>query len=266
VPRGGTYEILAILILRMQSDRRLVSVTQARRFRAIHQALRADHPFLTGKEDYPACALLCGSTRPPKAIRTGVEALYKAIAGRRFAKGDALQTATHILFLTAEDPARTADCFARVWQSFRDGGLRMKQQNYAAAALLATLATPPRELAHAVERHRTAIRELKPRPDKELSFALAVGTAFAELVRGDPRARTAADVKAMLDVQQTIYAQQVSRSPCSPRRSRRRAAPPPETAARRHGSRPEPTYALRLPRLRTCGAGLRCSTAGSWSE
>jgi hypothetical protein len=130
VRRGSMSEVLAILILRTQSPRRQVNATQVTRFQAIYKALLADHYWLTGVEDYPTCALLCGSTQPPEAIRKGVESLYQELHARRFRRGNALQTATHVLFLTPDGPQAGATRFESLWRAFREAGLRMVTEDY----------------------------------------------------------------------------------------------------------------------------------------
>ncbi len=210
VRRGGISEVLAILVLRMQAPRGHVSASQVSRFQAIYKALRADHPFITGHDDYPACALLCGSTRPPDVIRAGVEALYKELRRRRFRPGEHLQTATHVLFLAGEDAMQSVERFARLWDALRSAGLRMRVSNYYEVALLALLGPPPKEIVRTVLAHRASIQELRPRPDREVSFSLAVGTSFVDLVRLEARARSIPDVKLMIDVQNLIRARQAA--------------------------------------------------------
>jgi len=204
VRRGGMSEVLAILILRAQSPGREVSVTQIVRFQAVYKALLADHYWLTGVDDYPTCALLCGSTQAPAAIRAGVESLYRGLHARRFRRGNNLQTATHILFLAPDGPEAAEGRFESLWRAFRDAGLRMFGEDYEEVALLAHLANSSKEVVRAVLSHRASIRELRPKPSRQHSFAFAASTVFLELVRDQARGQRVADVKAMIDVQQII--------------------------------------------------------------
>jgi hypothetical protein len=204
VRRGSMSEVLAILILRTQSPRRQVNATQVTRFQAIYKALLADHYWLTGVEDYPTCALLCGSTQPPEAIRKGVESLYQELHARRFRRGNALQTATHVLFLTSDGPQAGATRFESLWRAFREAGLRMVTEDYEEVALLALLPAGAKDVVRTVLSHRESIQELRPKPSRSHSFALAASTAYLELVRDRMEGQRIADVKTMIDVQHIL--------------------------------------------------------------
>jgi hypothetical protein len=204
VRRGGMCEVLAIMILRTQSPHRQVSATQVTRFQTVYKALLADHYWLTGVEDFPTCALLCGSTQAPEAIRTGVEKLYQDLRARRFRRGDPLQTATHILFLTPDGPQAGMGRFEGLWRAFREAGLRMLTEDYEEVALLALLPTSAKEVVRTVLSHRGSLQELRPKLSRSHSFSLAASTAYLEMVRDRVGGQRIADVKTMIDVQHIL--------------------------------------------------------------
>ena len=101
--RGGIYELMAILILRLQACRSPIEVATLERFKAIYQELKQYHWWLTGPNDFPACAILVGESDSPPAIASGIEEIYRALNDRGFSRGDPLQTAANLLYLVIKD-------------------------------------------------------------------------------------------------------------------------------------------------------------------
>ena len=58
--RALQFELLAVLILRIQAGGKAISQATIRRFKAIHDEMKSHHRFLTGPDDFPACAILTG--------------------------------------------------------------------------------------------------------------------------------------------------------------------------------------------------------------
>jgi hypothetical protein len=208
--RGGFYEVLAILVLRAQSSNKRLQSSQWTRFAAIFEALRADHRWLTGREDFPTIALLCGTTHPAERIRAELEVAYRWLAERGFKRGQELQTATHILHLAPEQRTGALDRFARIYEGFKAQGLRMTKGDYDEVALLAYLSATPQAIVKHTLRHRDAIRELEPRPAKQLAFTLASGTAFVDLLRKDAADLGPTRVARLLAVHGVLQAQQAA--------------------------------------------------------
>jgi hypothetical protein len=59
-------------------------------------------------------------------------------------------------------------------------------------------------------RHRDAIRELEPRPAKQLAFTLASGTAFVDLLRKDAADLGPTRIARLLAVHGVLQAQQAA--------------------------------------------------------
>jgi hypothetical protein len=58
--------------------------------------------------------------------------------------------------------------------------------------------------------NREVMKSLRPRPDRSLTFNLAASITFLELVRVDRHLKVISDVKALLDMQAIINAQQAA--------------------------------------------------------
>jgi hypothetical protein len=94
--RGGAYEVMAILILRRDSGGEPIGDAAIGRFQAIYEALKKHHWWLTGREDFPACALLARHSGAPEELAAGVERFFQALQGDGFSAGDPLQTSASI--------------------------------------------------------------------------------------------------------------------------------------------------------------------------
>jgi hypothetical protein len=144
VRRDAVYETLAVLVLRrVLGPQQRIEAAHIERFHAIYEAMKRHHWFLTGPEDYPACATLLARDEDPQAIGDGTDAIYKALHDRAdLWRGDALQTAANVLYLGGVEPAAIADRFAALMAGFRAGGARIGQDQYDELAILCFLAWP----------------------------------------------------------------------------------------------------------------------------
>ncbi len=99
---GSEYLALAALLL---SD----TVTEddlpalAARGKGLYQRMKKEHPFLTGQEDSVFALILAQSQRTDDELMADMERCYTLLQ-ERFPAGDGLQTASHVLALSEEDP------------------------------------------------------------------------------------------------------------------------------------------------------------------
>ncbi|MFQ5411532.1 MAG: DUF4003 family protein [Phycisphaerae bacterium] len=208
--RAGIYETMAILILRIQAEKRPVNVEAVTRFRAIYEEMKHHHWWLTGPDDFPACAILTGQQAEPVQIGRDIEAIYQALRDQDFSRGDPLQTAANILYLSRLSPEEIALRYGGLAAGFKNAGVSIWQSDYDELAILSFLDHPPGRIVEHVLRHREVMESLKPKPDRSLTFNLAASTTFLELVRLDADLKTVTDAKALLDMQAIINAQQAA--------------------------------------------------------
>lgn len=208
--RGGIYETMAILILRQQQGLTPVPDGAVERFRALYEEMKRHHWWLTGPDDFPACAILVGEDGTAEDIGRGIETLYQALRGRGFSTGDPLQTAANILYLAHADPDSLADRYHRLAEGFRSVGVSIWQSDYDELAILSFLDHPASRIIDQVLDHRREMESLRPRPDRSLTFNLAAGIAFLELVQLDADLKQITDAKALMDMQAIIAAQQAA--------------------------------------------------------
>jgi len=208
--KTSAYSALAMLILMADSERGAVEPEQVARMRAIYDLMRGEHAFLTGRDDYPAAALLVCSGAPLEEIARRVEEAYSGLLRRGFSRGNPLQLATHVLFFNPCDDREALDRFRRLFDELRAQGLHMHAGDYADVALLSFLPQPAGDVARRVLADRRRIRELRPKADPEQSFDLACGTVFLHFVRRDAASKPIDDVRALMHVHALLQAQQAA--------------------------------------------------------
>ena len=208
--RGGIYETMAILILRLQNDLAPVTAEAIERFKAIYEEMKRHHWWLTGPDDFPACAILVGQETLPNEIGRDIEQIYQALKESGFSTGDPLQSAANLLYLARLDPAVAAGRYSELANGFRQNGVAIWQSDYDELAILTFLNHASYRVVDCVLEHRKAMEKLNPKPDRSLTFNLAASIAFIELVQLDENLEAITDAKALMDMQAIINAQQAA--------------------------------------------------------
>lgn len=208
LPRGAIYEVIAYLILQRTAAGTRTGSPDAQRFAAVFRRLREDHRFLTGADDYPACALLAGTDDAVERIGPEVEACYQQLRRKGFPIGNPLQTASHVLYFSPRPTPDAVRQFVALRDAFREAKIRIFQSDFDELAVLAFLEQDARRIVDLVVRHRRGVAEIRPRPDRSTSFSLACGTAFLELVRASQTLGTLHDATVLMQLQAVIAAQQ----------------------------------------------------------
>jgi len=208
--RGGIYETMAILILRLQNDRQPVTDAVVTRFQAIYEEMKRHHWWLTGPDDFPACAILVGQDGAPVEIGSAIEDIYQALNKVGFSAGDPLQTAANLLYLARLDAHVAANRYAELAAGFRQSGVSIWQSDYDELAILAFLSHPAQRIVEHVLEYREHMLQLTPAPGRLLTFNLASSLVFLELVQLDDNLDAITDAKALMDMQAIINAQQAA--------------------------------------------------------
>jgi hypothetical protein len=208
--RAAAYETMAILILRTRAQQTAITETTIRRFKAIYDEMKRHHWWLTGPDDFPACAILTGQDESPTRIGETIEEIYQSLRSHGFSRGDPLQTAANILYLARLDGYKAAQRYHRLAEGFRNNRVAIWQSDYDELAILTFLNHPPHRIVDHVLKNREAMKAIRPKPDRSLTFNLAASITFLELVRVDRHLEVITDAKALLDMQAIINAQQAA--------------------------------------------------------
>jgi len=210
--RREAYEAVAILALRIRNDRAPISDQQLERLRDIYEQMKRHHWWLTGPEDYPACAFLVGQRdRSPEDIGRRANTIYEGL--RKAAglwRGDPLQMASNMLALSPLEPDELVERFRLLAVALDQAGVRIWQAEYDEVAVLCFLARPTERIVETVTGYRDAIRERLRWADRSTAFGLAANLAFVRLVGHDPELGALADAKMLLDMQTVIAARQAA--------------------------------------------------------
>jgi Protein of unknown function (DUF4003) len=209
--REEVYEFVAILAMRIRNALAPIEQPQVQRLHDIYAQMKAHHWFLTGPEDYPACAFLAGQDRSPQEIGVRANAVYEGLRTRANAwRGDPLQTASNMLVLSPLEPDELVDRFVTLATELDAAGIRVRQAEYDEVAVLCFLAQPAKLIVEAVVDYTTQIRERLRWANKPTAFGLAANLAFVRLLGNDPELGALADAKALLDMQTIIAARQAA--------------------------------------------------------
>jgi Protein of unknown function (DUF4003) len=208
--RGGIYEIMAILIMRLRTDKQPIASSTVDRFQAIYEEMKRHHWWLTGPDDFPACAILVGQPESPVEIGERIEQIYQSLHAAGLTSGDPLHTAANLLYLARLEPAEAASRFRDLAHGFRESGVSIWQSDYDEVAILTFLDHTPTSVITRVLSNRAKMEELRPKPDRSLTFNLAASITFLELVKLDRRMKEITDAKALMDMQAIINAQQAA--------------------------------------------------------
>lgn len=210
---GHVYEFLAVLVLRRVLGGQAITAAHVERFRAIYEEMKRHHWWLTGPDDFPACAMLVGRDEDPATIGAGTHAIYEALHERAdLWRGDPLQTAANVLYLSNMSPVEIAERFALLVAGFREGGARIGQQQYDELAILCFLPWPVERVVEVVLGFRARMRDAVRWLFKADALNLAASLAFVRLAGADGNLGPLADAKLLLDMQAVIAARAAAAS------------------------------------------------------
>lgn len=207
--RGHVHEVLAALLVWLGRDHQAIREADARRLKDTLAAMKEHHPWLTGANDYPACALLTLRDESIHRQMHRIERFYRDLRAGGLPIGDALQMLSHLLYFNPAPDDVVVRRFFALRERFKQQSVAMWTSDHDELALLTFVDRPAHTVVDTVLRHRAEMRKLRPRPDASLSFSLACGTAFLELL-GQAVPGTIRDAQALAQIQQILAAQQAA--------------------------------------------------------
>ena len=101
---GGAHETIAVAILRMNADKRVIHHQDLTRFKAIYEEMKKFHWWLTGPDDFPAAAALNHLHGSAREVINQSEAMYQYLCDAGLEAGDGLQSAANLLPLLDMNP------------------------------------------------------------------------------------------------------------------------------------------------------------------
>lgn len=207
VPRGHVHETLAILIMRSQRDRKPVTEDAVRRLKAVYDEMKKHHRWLTGADDYTACSVLA-ELGDPEAVVGRSEEIYEALDRAGYSKGNQLQAAANMMAADGAPAHELVTRFRNLADAFRARSLSIHGGDYCDLAVLSYLDHETTNVVDRVLEHREVMKTLSPNPGAEMTFDLAVGITFLDLVQRDRDLEAIHDLKLTAQIQALVQQQQ----------------------------------------------------------
>lgn len=116
----------------------------AARGKGLYQRMKQEHPFLTGQEDSVFALLLAQSDRTDDELVEDMERCY-GLLRERFHGGDGLQTASHVLALSREEPGDKAGRVISLFDAIEAAGGKYGKDRQLSILADLTLGQRPQE-------------------------------------------------------------------------------------------------------------------------
>ena len=142
-----------------------------------------------------------------EALAANVERAYQSLRDAGFSRGNQLQIVSQLLAVDPRGTDAGVQRFRRVAARLKDARERVNADRYDEIAMLALTHEAPSRVVDRVLQCRDRLGGARPRPPKDMAFALAAGLALAE---DSKRAgeRSAGDLAALQAIQAILDAQQ----------------------------------------------------------
>lgn len=197
---------IAQLILQVRDPEHAISEDAVWRFSEIISKMESHHPWLTGVDDYPACALLVGEEAPVVDLTRQIESAYRELSESGFSEGDDLQLCSHLLYLTQSDVGDAVRRFVALYNEFETRGFSIGQQDYNELATLTALPASPERIVERVADHVDELSTMEEAPAKDVAFSLACGTTFMALASPESADAGLADLQALGELRRIVVA------------------------------------------------------------
>ncbi len=207
--RSSLHQLMAIVLM-LEPETGQVAPGRVERFHKAYEMMKRYHWWLTGPDDFASCALFAMRDESIHDIGRRVERLYTGLRERGFAASDPLQLVSHILWFNPKSDAVALSRFQGLHDGFKGASIAMWTSDYDELATLTFLDHRPKAIIDTVVRHRESMKALRPRCDASMTFSLACGTAFLELVALDSSLKGIHDARGMMHVHAALAAQQAS--------------------------------------------------------
>ena len=137
---GSEYLALAAFLL---TDVSPLTLDQDRilRGRTIYDRMKKEHPFLTASEDSIFALLMAYSDKSDDQLISDMEAAYRILKERFHFVSDTLQTVSHVLALSTDNPEEASDRVIALYESLRSRGVKYGREYHMSPLAALTLMT-----------------------------------------------------------------------------------------------------------------------------
>jgi hypothetical protein len=201
-----SQSLISAIALRMQLGAAPISPALIDRMREIWDHMRRHHPWLTGADDWPSCALLATRPGTPAELALRAHEIYEALrehAGGR--RGQSLQAASNMLALVDATPTQLAERYAELRAGFEAADISVSYSTYADVAGLCLLPRAAKSVVEMVVHDHARLCEHLRWHEQFYAFGCACNLALIHAAARDEQLGALVDVKLLLDIQQIIW-------------------------------------------------------------
>lgn len=185
LPRRGEVLLKTVLITRILSGGKPMTSANAERINAIYERMDQHHPWLTDRDDIPACALLSSCAGSPHEIADRAERVHHELRLADLWNGQHLQTAANIVPLGDLEPTLAAERFLALQRAFALRWNDISADDYTAIALLSLLDHEPTRVVTWLRGIFDQLEQLPVLIKESVNVVLAAELTFLDLVRFD---------------------------------------------------------------------------------
>ncbi len=111
------------------------------RGRSIYDRMKKEHPFLTSSEDSIFALLMAYSDKSDDQLINDMEAAYKILKARFHFVSNTLQTVSHVLALSSDNPETSSDRLIALYEAVRNRGVKYGRDYHMSSLAALTLMT-----------------------------------------------------------------------------------------------------------------------------
>lgn len=178
----STYTYIAALIVLTNKNKQQPAETIVRHTKDIYDAMKKEHFFLTGPNDYPLATLL--AMEEHSDIISQMELYYEELNKNGFYKGNDLQFLSHILSFNRETEANdTVSRCLEIMDTFRHYGIKPKDTFYPLIGMLVLLPKKDFHMDAIISIYEALNQQIKWQ--KEMNFIIAVSLYLSAKLKND---------------------------------------------------------------------------------
>ena len=202
---GGAHETLAVAILRMNAEKRRIHHQDITRFKAIYEAMKSFHWWLTGPDDFPAVAALCHVEGAARDVIQTTEGMYQYLSDAGFESGDGLQSAANLLPLINLSQADAVTKLIGLRKILKSEGKDQIAYHYDSLIPLVMLEQDPLQI---MKMTLAIHKELELSSSEHFgasTFGIAADLCFLDLIRYDKNMENRKDIAAVQGMLNDIH-------------------------------------------------------------
>jgi hypothetical protein len=184
--RSGSSETLAAVLLAIDARGDRVAPETLDAMADLLASWKQQHPWLTGRDDYPMAAYHAASGADPEALSNRIETLFEGLKRGGLSASSNLQQVCHLLAVSGESEEAMIHRFMAIRHQAERSRLPVRGSAQTELALLALGQGHAITLAERASALRATLRSCPSRPSRQLASTLAIGLILGTDDEGVP--------------------------------------------------------------------------------